>query len=348
MTNVYFRKVRSGSAGETGTAARAALAALVSGEKINLSGDIPIKVHFGEKGNETFIKPSAYDGIIDFLSERGIKTCFIETNVMYAGSRHRKDLHLKTAEEHGFTRLPIIIADGDFGEDYSEVEINKKHFRTCKLGKEFSKYNQIIVASHFKGHILAGFGGAIKQLSMGFASKGGKMAMHLGVKPKIRSSKCKRCESCLPACKENAIVIGERSYIDYSRCVGCGACLGLCPNNAITVVTLKSAVNAVLGGIGNPFLEKLAEYACAAHSGRKNIYINFATDITADCDCLPKKMKAIVENIGIFASTDPVAVDRACCDAVSARGKKFRGKKIFDYAERIGLGSKEYVLKEIS
>ena len=95
---------------------------------------------------------------------------------------------MKLAKEHGFTKIPIVIADGEKGEDYYEVEINMKHFKKCKIGKEFSKYNQILVLTHFTGQMLAGFGGAIKHLGMGFATRGGKLAQHIdAVKPRIKN-----------------------------------------------------------------------------------------------------------------------------------------------------------------
>ncbi len=318
---------------------------IVSEEKIKLNKKVPLKVHFGEKGNVTFIKPENYAGIINYLKEHDVKSCFMETSVMYGGQRARKETHIKLAKEHGFTQLPIIIADGDQGENYAEVEINKKHFKSCKIGKDFLDYDQIFVIAHFKGHMFAGFGGAIKQLSMGCAAKGGKLAMHMDVKPHIKDRKCKRCHLCEPACNEDAITIGEKSFIDQDKCVGCGACVAVCPHKAITVFSFKSILRMI--GIGNPFKEKLVEYAYAAQKGKKNIYINFAMDITKGCDCMGKVMTPIMEDIGIFISTDPVAIDKACHDLAKKNGKKFRGFETFKYAESIGLGSADYDLIEV-
>jgi hypothetical protein len=304
-----------------------------------------MKVHFGEKGNTSFIRSENYEGIISFLKENGIETSYMETSVLYGGQRHRKDLHIKTALEHGFDQVPIIITDGEQGEAFSEIEINKKHFKTCKLGKEFEKYDQLIVLSHFKGHGLSGFGGAIKQLSMGFAAKGGKMAMHMGIKPKIVKRKCKKCNLCQTTCNVDAITIDNKPRIDHAKCVGCGACMSICPHKAITIFTLKGIYNALFKR--KDFLEKLVEYAFAAHHGRKNLYINFAMNITKGCDCIPKKMKPLIDDFGIFISTDPVAIDKACFDLAKERGKTFKGADQFAYAEKIGLGSKNYELIEI-
>ncbi len=346
MSNVYFSKVRNGtSPEEAGAIARKLLETLVEKESISLEKDVPMKVHFGEPGNVTYISPKAYDGIISFLKGKQIRTQYMETSVLYGGKRSKKSLHLETARQHGFTQVPVVIADGDHGEAFSDIEVNLKHFDKCKIGAAFSEYSQILVVSHFKGHTLAGFGGAIKQLAMGHASKGGKLAMHMGIKPKIKERKCIKCGLCVKNCNENAITIGEKSFIDHEKCVGCGACLAVCPNKAVTIMTLKGAARFITGG--NDFREKIAEYALAAQKGKRNIYINFAMNITSSCDCVGKKLKPVMDDFGVFASTDPVAIDKACLDMSRKNGRKFRGTKVLDYAEEIGLGSQDYEILEI-
>ncbi|HJO93113.1 MAG TPA: DUF362 domain-containing protein [Victivallales bacterium] len=343
MSNVYFIKTDSHTAIEDiQKFTRKLLDEIVEKESVKFEKKIPLKVHFGEKGNTTFIKSESYEGIIKYLIEKNIETCYIETSTMYGGQRNRKDLHVKLAEEHGFTQIPIVIADGENGELFIEVEINKKHYKTCKIGKDFLDYDQYIVLLHFKGHMLAGFGGAIKQLSMGYASKGGKMAMHMGVKPKLINRKCRKCNLCKTRCNMDAITIDKKSFIDHEKCVGCAACASICPHKAISIYSIKGILRLL--GIGNPFREKLIEYAYAAQKDKNNIYINFAQNITRGCDCEPKKMKPLIEDIGIFISTDPVAIDKACYDLVKQKGKKFRGFKQFEYAEKVGLGSTKYKL----
>jgi uncharacterized Fe-S center protein len=345
MANVYFKRFKGDSSPEiVKSLSRQLLAYTVNEEKIELEKEIPLKVHFGEKGNVTYIKPDNFDGVIDYLQDKNIKSSFIETTVLYGGQRYRKDLHLKTAVENGFTRIPVIIADGDHGESYTEIEINKNHFEKCKIAREFSKYSQLIVLAHFKGHGLSAFGGAIKQLAMGHAAKGGKLEMHLGIKPKIKCRKCEQCGLCQKKCAENAITIGDKSRIDPVLCVGCGACVAICPNKAVTVFTARGICNAVFG---NRLKEKIVEYAYAAQKGKKNIYLNFLMNITRGCDCEGKKMTIIMDDIGILASTDPLAIDKASYDLVMKAGKKFRGFSTFAYAVKIGLGSADYILKEI-
>lgn len=346
MSNVYYKKVDAETTvEEVQEITRQLLAAIIEKEEIELERKVPLKVHFGEKGNTTFIKSENYEGIIDFLEERDIETCYMETSVMYGGQRYKKDLHLKTAREHGFTQIPIIIADGEQGEAFAEVEINQHHFKTCKIGKEFLDYDQLIVLSHFKGHMMAGFGGAIKQLSMGHASKGGKLAMHMGIKPKIVNRKCKKCNLCMTRCNEDAITIGKKSSIDHEKCVGCGACVAICPTKAVSIMSVKGISNFLLQG--KKFREKLVEYAYAAQKGKKNIYINLAMNVTKGCDCEPKQMDPIMEDFGIFISTDPVAIDQVCLDMAKERGKTFKGSEQLLYAEKMNFGSTHYTLQQI-
>jgi uncharacterized Fe-S center protein len=345
MSNIYYKRINSKtSTEEIQKISNELLTKLIEKENITLQKTIPLKVHFGEKGNHTFIKPANYLGIINFLKKRNISSSYIETSVLYGGKRFKSDVHLETALAHGFDQLPIIFADGEQGEDYAEVEINQKHFKTCKIGKQFLNYQQLIVVSHFKGHQLAGFGGAIKQLSMGHASKGGKLAMHMGIKPHIINRKCVQCHACQKRCNEAAITIGKKSFIDHDKCVGCGACVSACPEKAISIFTLEGIVNGLLKG--NDFREKIVEYAYAAQLQKSNIYINFAMNITKGCDCEPKKMKPVIDDFGIMVSTDPVAIDKACYDLAKQKGKKFSGVKQLAYAEKIGLGSQQYNLIE--
>ncbi|WP_291634904.1 DUF362 domain-containing protein [Clostridium sp.] len=343
MNKVYFKAIDSISkTEEISNAASELLEEIVKQEKISLEKFIPIKVHFGEKGNKTFIGSENFSGIINYLKGKDIESAYIETNVLYRGERTTKEKHLKLAQEHGFTQLPIIIADGEHGEDFEEVEINKKNFNKCKIGKQIANKRQIIVISHFKGHVLAGFGGAIKQLGMGCASRGGKLAQHANSIPKISFLKCKACNACAKICPENAIIVDKKAKIDKDKCVGCASCMAICPYGAIS--------NSWFASITKSFNERLAEYAYAASLNKNNIYITFAFNITRNCDCDGHNMKPIVADVGVFASTDPVAIDRACLDVIDKNNGKTvfrRGRSTLDYAEKIGLGSNEYELVDV-
>lgn len=325
--------------------ARKVFETVLKEENINLKGTVPLKVHFGERGNITYNKPENYDGILDVLKEKNIDSAFIETNVLYKGARTIKKDHLKVAEEHGFTRVPVIIADGDYGEDYSHIEINFKHFKEAFIGKEFEQFDQLIVCSHFKGHSEAGFGGALKQLSMGFAARGGKMAQHSNNVPLVNIEKCTACVACKDHCPVDAIEVEEYAVIDPSICIGCAACIGHCH---------FGAMNADWSA-NEGFLEKVSEYAHAAQMNKEIVYVSFVMNITEECDCYGIKMKPVVEDIGILASTDPVALDQACYDLVSKhKSNKTRmweyfdkGAKTLAYSEELGTGIRDYNLIEV-
>lgn len=340
MSNVYFKAINSYSeTQEIRNASRKILETLIEKESVQFGPYVPLKVHFGEKGNKTFIGSENFDGIVEYLKEHNIGSAFMETNAVYSGSRMNRTDHMKLAHEHGFTQLPVVIADGEYGDEYAEVEINKKRFNSCKIGKEIVNQKQMLIVSHFKGHGLAGFGGAIKQLAMGCASRGGKLAQHANSKPVINPISCTQCGACARHCPVDAITVGRWSRINKKVCIGCASCMAVCPKKAILFNPLRLSISKT-------FREKLTEYAFAAQKDKQNIYISFAFNLTKGCDCMGKQMKPIAKDIGVFASTDPVAIDQACLDmADKQEGKRvFGGRDALDYAEEIGLGKKVYTL----
>lgn len=298
ISAVYFTPTNHQS--DFSQAAKKLLRIVIEKNKIKLEKSIPLKVHFGEPGNLTFIKPNNFQGIIDFLHEKKIKTYYIETNTA-SGPRSNKKNHEKVAHEHGFTQIPVVIADGDKGFDHTLVPIkNGKHFKECKIATKLAEQKQIIVMNHFKGHILSGFGGAIKMLALGFASGRGKTEMHSKVK------------------------IAEDKQISWL--------------NWFNLYHQKE------------FIERQSEYALAAVQNKQMIYLTFAVDIVKNCDCDGHEMKPIYKDLGIFASIDPVAIDKACYDMLEKRERKkpFSGEAIFQYAEKLGLGSAQYSLITIT
>lgn len=339
LSKVYFIKNSESHYNQLGKDALELLKKIVSETGHQFEKEMPIKVHFGEKGNKTFIPAKCYDEIINYLKENGVSPSYIETNVLYRGSRTTTESHIETAKSHGFTQIPIIIADGEIGTEYNEIEINKEHFNKCKIGKGYEKYKQFIVMSHFKGHIAAGFGGALKQLAMGFAARGGKLEQHTNIAPIIEDEKCIACGICMNKCNYGAISVADIAVLDDSKCIGCAGCIAVCPKSAITN-----------SWTGSHFFEKISEYAYGASKDKDIIYITFVYNITEECDCLGCAMEPIADNIGILAGKDPVALDTACLDLV----QKSSGEKLFEegrvslqHAEKIGLGTMQYELIEI-
>ena len=320
---------------------------------INPHEKIILKTHFGEKGNTRFVSPDHIKIIANTITQKtknknNIFLC--DCNTLYKGMRSTATNHIKIAEEHGFkkTAIPIVIADGELGEEEYEVEINKKHFQTAYIGKFYEDADILIIISHFKGHLMTGYGGAIKNIGMGMASRRGKLAMHSKINPSVTKSKCISCKKCIENCEVNAIILNQnnKAEIIQKKCIGCAKCINICSNKAINVPWQ--------GASSDELIERTAEYAFAATKGKKIICINFLNNITQDCDCLADS-KIISEDIGIITSNDPVSLDKSNHDLVIKHNKKdvfkevnqINANHIIEYSEKIGLGNKEYNLEEI-
>jgi len=304
---------------------------------------VGIKVHFGEGENDTHVSATLLRDLPKFFR----KPVFIECNVLYRGRRLRKDKHIQQAKEHGFDFIEIDILDGEMGEDYMEVEIDTKNTKKAKIGRGLKKYEKLISIAHFKGHIVSGFGGALKNVGMGLGSRGGKLDMHAGVSPKIEEEKCTACGSCAEQCPADAITVKDYAVIDENACIGCAQCIAVCPEGVIKIPWGTRPQNE--------FLEKIAEYTLACAKNRQWWYINFLTNITMKCDCVGTKQEPFMEDIGILFSKDPIAIDKASMDLVIKKyGKdpfaKYNknSQEILTYGEKIGLGSCKYKLIEIS
>jgi uncharacterized Fe-S center protein len=318
-------------------------------EFIEKNAQVAIKLHFGEKGNSTYMHPVAVRQIVDKVKESGGKPFLTDTNTLYSGSRTNPVDHITTAIENGFAysvvNAPIIIADGLYSRDVEEVKIDKKHFETVKIGGEIYNSSSMIVMSHFKGHENAGFGGALKNLAMGCATAAGKQMQHSDVQPAVNEAKCIGCLKCAKSCPRGAItLVNKKAYINYDLCYGCGECTTVCPPRAVRVQWETD---------GEIFLEKMAEYAFGAINDKRDKvgFISIVMNVTPLCDCVPFSGRPISQDIGIFASKDPVALDQCCYDAVcEAMGHDvFRHAhpevnctRLLEYAEEIGIGSRAY------
>lgn len=329
---------------------------------------VAVKMHFGEAGNTAHIKPQFVRKVVDVLKAFQTKPFLTDTNTLYVGSRTEAWSHMVTAFENGFTRevtgAPVVIADGLRGNNSVSVPVNGKHVKRALVASDIHQADGLIALTHFKGHELSGFGGAIKNVGMGCASREGKMDQHSNISPKVRKKKCIGCGDCVQWCRGGAIeVLGEgpdrKAHINPENCVGCAECILACRQGAIQIQWNQSIP---------VFMEKMVEYASAvlSHKSGKAAFMTFITDVSPLCDCTPFCDRPIVPNIGILASLDPVAIDAAAADLVNgAPGNplssletglnpgddKFRalfphidwGHQL-DYAEQIGLGTRQYSL----
>ena len=322
-----------------------------------------LKLHFGERGNDGFISPVYVRQVVDKVKACGALPFLTDTNTLYAGSRSNAVDHISTAVLHGFdyavTGAPVIIADGLFGGNIRKVRINKKHFRTVTIAGDIALADSMIVLTHFKGHIVSGFGGAIKNLAMGCAPPAGKREQHKAL-PFTLGENCIGCGRCVKVCPKSAISVRrKKSTINRDLCIGCFECMHACLSHAIDIDWETEIPD---------FMERMVEYAYGAVNSKsgKVGYFNFLIRITPDCDCFPFSDTPIVPDIGILASQDPVAIDAASLDLVNQQqgftdsllvtnhrkgGDKFRGvhaqtngERQLEYAEKIGMGSRNYIL----
>lgn len=327
---------------------------------------VAVKLHFGEKGNTSFIRPVFVRRVVEVLKGLGAKPFLTDANTLYVGSRGEAVSHLETAIQNGFdyavTGAPLVIADGLRGSTSVRIPVAGKHITQAVVAAEIAHADALVGLAHFKGHELSGFGGALKNLGMGCAAREGKLAQHSTVAPKVKKKLCVVCGECVRWCAQGAISLGEAALIDSERCVGCGECILTCPQGAIQVQWNEGP---------ETMQEKMAEYALGVLQGKrdKSLFVNFVTQVSPACDCYGHSDAPIVGDVGIFSGADPVALDQACVDRVNARPgnegsalaanwgpgeDKFRGvyPKIdwsaqLRHAEEVGLGTRTYRLEDI-
>ncbi|MBQ4600736.1 MAG: DUF362 domain-containing protein [Oscillospiraceae bacterium] len=324
-----------------------------------------IKIHFGEPGNLSYLRPNYAKVIVDLIKGQGGKVFLTDCNTLYVGRRKNALDHLDSAYENGYnpfaTGCHVIIADGLKGTDEALVPIDGDYVKEAKIGRAVMDADIFISLNHFKGHESTGFGGALKNIGMGCGSRAGKMEMHSAGKPIIYADKCIGCGACRKNCAHGALTITDKkAYIDHDKCVGCGRCIGVCPMDAVDAANDES--NDILNC-------KIAEYTYAVLKGRPHFHISLVVDVSPYCDCHGENDVPIVPNVGMFASFDPVALDVACADAVNRQPvmagsilaeKPHRHHDHFtnthpetnwvsaiDHAEKLGLGSRSYELIEI-
>ncbi len=351
-------------------------------ECITPGGLTAVKLHFGERGNTAFIRPVHARRFVDAIKAAGGQPFLTDCNTLYVGARSDSATHQVTAIENGFAysvvRAPIVIADGLKGQEATAVKVGLAETEEALIGSAITEADSLVCLSHFKGHELCGFGGALKNMGMGCGSRQGKLFMHSNITPSIEVKKCVACGSCIERCPVVAIKLTKRAdnepapedsqnpklkaLKDPERCIGCGDCILACAYEAIEIQWDAEIPD---------LMRRMIAYSKGSLMGKEDkcVFFNFITQVSPACDCYPHQDAPLVADVGIVASIDPVAIDQASADLVNqAPGNphsclkeafapgddKFRDvyPKIdweiqLDYAVQIGLGSREYELINI-
>jgi uncharacterized Fe-S center protein len=328
---------------------------------------VAVKIHFGEPGNLAYIRPNYAARLTSLIRTLGGKPYLTDSNTLYSGRRSNAVDHLQSAMENGFNPISaqcnVIIADGVKGTDYREIPVDGEYCKAPKIGAAIADADIIISMNHFKGHEQSGFGGVLKNLGMGSASVGGKLELHSASKPKVDEESCTGCGICVKHCAHDAIHLGvnKKAFIEYDKCVGCGQCVAVCQFDG--AVLNESDTSERLNC-------KIAEYTKAVLFEKPHFHISFVMNVSPNCDCWNHNDAAIIPDLGILASSDPIALDQACADLVtiapvlkeSVLGKTYshthlEGEDKFKlihpdtewqaglaHGEKIGIGRRKYEL----
>jgi uncharacterized protein len=371
---VYFTDFRTKAYGDGLPAKLKKLIGKAGIGQLDMDGKfVAIKLHFGELGNVSYLRPNYARAVADVVKQLGGKPFLTDCNTMYPGSRKNALEHLECAWENGFTPLtvgcPILIGDGLKGTDDIEVVVNGgEYVQAAKIGRAVMDADVFISLTHFKGHEMTGFGGAIKNIGMGCGSRAGKTEQHMSGKATINEEKCRGCLACLKECANDGLLFdeeAEKMRVNDDNCVGCGRCLGACNFDAISFADF-AAVELLN--------RRMAEYTKAVIDGRPCFHVSLVVDVSPNCDCHGENDVPILPNLGMFASFDPLALDQACVDAC-LKAKPLPGSQLADnlakagfvdqhdhftnstpesewqtcleHAEKIGVGSRDYELINI-
>ena len=334
---------------------------MASEGKINGCMKVAVKAHFGELGNYTHIRPAFIRRTVDYIKTAGGEPFATDTTTLYPeGGRLTVENSLKTAMYNGFSEVglgcPLVIADEPDGYNaiiVSMKEFGAKRLKTVSVAKHIAEADAMVVVSHIKGHGMSGMGGALKNLGMGCTTKDSKSAQHALHGCEFLHDLCRGCGDCIEACHFGALRMQDGRPDKNEKCVYCLTCMWACENEAI----------GLLEGGKERFQEGLAEAAAGvmrAMSGKPVVFLNFIFDVTPQCDCAAPAGKLVVQNVGILASKDPVAIDRASIDLIDKSqiipgwgvappdilGKinSTRSLGQLEAAERLGMGSMKYKL----
>ena len=368
---VYFTDFRTQMNGDSLPIKLKKLMKKASIGNINMEGKfVAIKMHFGELGNLSYLRPNYARAVVDVIKELGGKPYLTDCNTLYPGHRKNALDHLYCAWENGFTPLtvgcPILIGDGLKGTDDVEVPvIGGEYVEKAKIGRAIMDADIFISLTHFKGHEMTGFGGTIKNIGMGCGSRAGKNDQHNSGQPVIDANLCRGCKACMKQCANEGLIFNAQTRkmeVDKNHCLGCGRCIGACNFDAISFEN---------GNAVKLLNCKMAEYTKAVVDGRPQFHISLIVDVSPNCDCHGENDAPILPNIGMFVSTDPLALDQACADAclsatplpnsqlhdhIHAPGfhdhhdhfvnstPETDWRSCLEHAEKIGLGTRAYEL----
>ncbi|MDR0977515.1 MAG: DUF362 domain-containing protein [Endomicrobium sp.] len=311
---------------------------------------VAVKMHFGEEGNNGYIKPEYVSNAVKIIREKTAYPYLTDASTIYVGKRSDAYHHLLIAAKHGFNidtcGCPVLIADGLRGNAEVKVDVNLKHFKTVTIAFDIYNADSFVFLSHFKGHEITGFGGALKNIGMGCGSKAGKYAMHHSSQPAVNNKDCIGCGNCVEHCFQNALsLVNKKVVMDKTKCAGCGQCMVSCAFNVFKLNWNEGSAAVQ---------EKIVEYAYGVLKNKKAAYINFLNHISKFCDCFSLAKNApLIDDIGVVAGTDPVAVDQASYDLVNKACGENLFRKIYpeidpavqlEYAQKIGLGVRSYEL----
>jgi hypothetical protein len=314
-------------------------------EKIKLpfkvADNVGIKLHWGEIGNKNFLHPMYAREIVKWLKKNGLHPFIFDTTVLYSGGRRNGNESLKTAAKHGFTEdyldCTVRIGDGLDGKNVIDLPAGFKHFDTVQAGNVVQEADGFVIFSHFKGHMEAAFGGAIKNISMGFASRAQKQRMHADAKPTLNEKSCIKCGECVEVCPTGAASIEGFNFpiYDLVRCIGCAQCIAMCPEAALQIIWNTDI---------KIFQEKLVETAAAVWKliNKKSVVINALIDIVAECDCLPGNHRKISEDKGFIGTYHPIVADEESIkligeNSINQAHPHIPWQRQFDYAREIGF-----------
>ncbi len=312
-----------------------------------------LKFHAGEPGTTTFVKPAIVKSLVRLIAAEEAKPFLTDSSVLYKSPRDNAIGHAKVVVDHGFgadvVGAPFISADGLSGSDAEEIPIDGKHFQNVSIGSAILHARSMLVLSHATGHLGTGFGGTIKNLGMGCCSKKSKLRQHHGQQPHVATDTCTGCAVCKDWCPTDSITVDDTATILNETCIGCGECIAVCQEGSI----------AFDWSVAGPELqERIVEHATAVVRSKPGhiSYVTVAQQITKNCDCLGVSEEPLLDDIGILASHDPVALDQAILDLVREKAGQTLESMAWPqldashglrYAEELGIGTREYQLKRV-